>query len=108
MASLVAKLQRCGKKNCQCFRKGKLHGPYYWLVIYKGVHQRRKKYHWKYCGASRAAVLDALPHLVDLPDFEYRGLLSALDKKVRKIRSQAMRDPEGKKTYQAKVDLQSD
>lgn len=107
MASLVAKLQRCGKKNCQCFLKGKLHGPYFWLVIYKGMRQRRKKYHWKYCGSSRAAVLEALPHMIDLPPTEYRRLLSDLDKKVRKLRLQAMRDLENRKTYQTKVDLQS-
>ncbi len=50
MVSIIIKFQRCGKKNCKCLKQGKLHGPYFWAVSYKGSQQGRIKYKWVYLG----------------------------------------------------------
>jgi len=50
MVSIIIKFQRCGKKNCKCLKQGKLHGPYFWAVSYKGSRQGRIKYKWVYLG----------------------------------------------------------
>lgn len=42
----VIKYTKCGKKNCICHTKGRLHGPY----IYERYKDRNGKEHFKYLG----------------------------------------------------------
>lgn len=50
MVCLTTKFQKCGKKSCHCV-DGKLHGPYWWLIIYqKKTKNQKGKYYWIYLG----------------------------------------------------------
>ncbi len=62
LPALVAKRQKCGKKNCRCQILGELHGPYFWIVTYrrKQDRQNRGTYEWKYLGRSIERVLEKL------------------------------------------------
>jgi len=60
MVSIIIKFQRCGKQNCKCSKEGKLHGPYFWAVIYKGSRQGRSQYKWIYLGKAIEKSLEKL------------------------------------------------
>ena len=89
MPALVAKRQKCGKKNCRCETQGELHGPYYWIVTYRRKHNRQNRgtYEWKYLGKSTEKVMSKL--LEENPEFlsHYgkKEILQILNLKSEKI-----------------------
>lgn len=85
MVSYIAKLQRCGKKNCSCF-EGKLHGPYFWRVTYKGKRKGRKKYHWKYLGSTPKEARDEIIYLDGLSPKEADLILQESVAKSEKLK----------------------
>ena len=85
MASIIAKLQRCGKTNCHCYASGSLHGPYFWLVIYVRSEYQKGKYKWKYLGKDPQLILGKLKDLGIPCNFSGEYLdakISALKKKT--------------------------
>ena len=63
MASIIAKLQRCGKTNCHCYASGSFHGPYFWLVSYVRSEHGKGKYRWKYLGKDPQSIYIKLKDL---------------------------------------------
>lgn len=57
MVSIFAKAQLCGKTNCRCYQIGDLHGPYWHLIIFIRVEDRKKyalpKQVWVYIGRDK-------------------------------------------------------
>jgi hypothetical protein len=61
MPAVVAKLQRCGKTNCRCFRTNDLHGPYFHLVSFvRKTAEGKKIYRWDYLGRNREIIISKL------------------------------------------------
>lgn len=90
MASIVIKPQKCGRKNCRCYRgtqensNPQPHGDYYWLVEYIGYEttsdgKGKSKYRWSFLGKSKESAIktlqEAKPELLNMSD----------DKSIKKI-----------------------
>jgi len=83
MVSIIIKFQRCGKKNCKCIKEGKLHGPYFWAVTYKGSQQGRAKYKWIYLGKAIEKTVAKLG--VIYPEIDVKMTSEKLQSKLIKL-----------------------
>ncbi|MFQ5980365.1 MAG: hypothetical protein ACE5OZ_19690 [Candidatus Heimdallarchaeota archaeon] len=102
MVGYIAKLQRCGKKNCKCLI-GVLHGPYFWRVSYQGKRMGRKKYKWKYLGSTPDLARNALIHLDGLSPPEADSFLQIFDAKARELKKQINDVKKTKKTFRMEI-----
>ena len=83
MVSIIIKFQKCGKKTCKCYKEGKLHGPYFWAVTYKGSHQGRAKYKWTYLGKAIEKTIEKLG--VIFPEVDVKSTQEKLQSKLTKL-----------------------
>ncbi|MFQ6123190.1 MAG: DUF6788 family protein [Candidatus Heimdallarchaeota archaeon] len=83
MVSIIIKFQRCGKKNCKCIKEGKLHGPYFWAVNYRGSQNGRAKYKWIYLGKAIEKTIEKLG--VVFPEIDIKITREKLQLKLNKL-----------------------
>lgn len=83
MVSIIIKFQRCGKKNCKCIKEGKLHGPYFWAVTYKGSQHGHAKYKWVYLGKAIETTVAKLG--VIYPEIDVKMTREKLQSKLNKL-----------------------
>jgi uncharacterized protein YlbG (UPF0298 family) len=86
LTCITVKFQRCGKINCRC-SNGYLHGPYFWLIIYKKPTRSKKgKYNWIYLGKDNSNINNKLKSLTFTKNWDHHQW-SALDNKIKKLKS---------------------
>ncbi len=83
MVSIIIKFQRCGKKTCKCAKEGKLHGPYFWAVTYRGSQLGRAKYKWVYLGKAIEKTIEKLG--IVFPEIDAKMTREKLQSKLNKL-----------------------
>lgn len=103
MVSIIIKFQRCGKKNCKCIKEGKLHGPYFWAVTYRGSQYGRAKYKWVYLGKAIEKTIEKLS--IIFPEIDAKKTREQLQSKLNKLQEKDKRINNSK--YTTKILLPS-
>lgn len=86
LACITVKFQKCGKDNCRC-SNGHLHGPYFWLIIYKRPGSSSKgKYNWIYLGKKGSNMINKLKTLTLTKKWN-NNQWNSLNDKIKKIES---------------------